>query len=178
MNSPTGIHGVLVLWVPCGTDPLAVQRAARAFARIELADHKLLMVLHEHQANPHVHLSVRAESRKGKQLNSRKAHLARWRETFAEQFSTAPALMAVMVNGHLVRRLAEFAWDGTNGLCRKTWRSHGLHPDSSAITRMCGSTQKPPVDRIGRKSQHGSGRPQIRPEGSDEDCSAHHEFRA
>jgi hypothetical protein len=43
------------------------------------------MVLHEHQANPHVHLSVRAESRTGKRLNPRKTDLHRWRETFAEK---------------------------------------------------------------------------------------------
>jgi hypothetical protein len=43
------------------------------------------MVLHDHQANPHVHLSVRAESRQGQRLNPRKADLQRWRETFAEK---------------------------------------------------------------------------------------------
>jgi hypothetical protein len=43
------------------------------------------MVLHDHQANPHVHLSVRAESRQGKRLNPRKADLQRWREVFAER---------------------------------------------------------------------------------------------
>jgi hypothetical protein len=43
------------------------------------------MVLHDHQANPHVHLSVRAESRHGTRLNPRKADLRRWRETFAEK---------------------------------------------------------------------------------------------
>jgi hypothetical protein len=43
------------------------------------------MVLHDHQANPHVHISVRAESRRGKRLNPRKADLQRWRETFAEK---------------------------------------------------------------------------------------------
>ncbi|HRD86172.1 MAG TPA: conjugal transfer protein TraS, partial [Rubrivivax sp.] len=42
-------------------------------------------VLHDHQANPHVHISVRAESRHGKRLNPRKADLHRWRETFAEK---------------------------------------------------------------------------------------------
>ncbi len=68
-----------------GTDPLAVQRAAREFALAELADHKYVMVLHDHQANPHVHISVRAESRRGKRLNPRKADLHRWRETFAEK---------------------------------------------------------------------------------------------
>ena len=43
------------------------------------------MVLHDHQANPHVHLSVRAESMLGKRLNPRKTDLQRWRETFAER---------------------------------------------------------------------------------------------
>ncbi len=75
----------IMLSMPRGTDPLTVQRAARAFARAELADHKYVMVLHDHQANPHVHLSVRAESRHGRRLNPRKADLARWRETFAEK---------------------------------------------------------------------------------------------
>jgi type IV secretory pathway VirD2 relaxase len=62
-----------------------VQHAAREFAKIELADHKYVMVLHDHQANPHVHISVRAESKHGKRLNPRKADLHRWRETFAEK---------------------------------------------------------------------------------------------
>jgi hypothetical protein len=44
-----------------------------------------VMVLHDHQANPHVHISVRAESKHGKRLNARKADLHRWRETFAEK---------------------------------------------------------------------------------------------
>jgi hypothetical protein len=68
-----------------GVDPLILQRAAREFAADELADHKYVMVLHDHQANPHVHVSVRAESKHGKRLNPRKADLHRWRETFAEK---------------------------------------------------------------------------------------------
>jgi hypothetical protein len=75
----------IMLSMPRGTDPLIVQRAAREFAEAELADHKYLMVLHDHQANPHVHLSVRAESKHGTRLNPRKADLQRWRETFAEK---------------------------------------------------------------------------------------------
>lgn len=75
----------IMLSMPRGTDPLIVQKAARAFAQTELADHKYVMVLHDHQANPHVHLSVRAESICGRRLNPRKADLHRWRETFAEQ---------------------------------------------------------------------------------------------
>ena len=75
----------IMLSMPRGIDPLTVQRAAREFARVELGDHKYVMVLHDHQANPHVHISVRAESRHGKRLNPRKTDLHRWRETFAEK---------------------------------------------------------------------------------------------
>src|SRR5450755_2602235 len=74
-----------MLSMPRGTDPMIVQRAAREFAKIEFADHRYVMVLHDHQANPHVHLSVKAESKHGQRLNPRKADLHRWRETFAER---------------------------------------------------------------------------------------------
>ena len=73
----------IMLSMPRGTDPSSVQWAAREFAKAELADHKYVMVLHDHQANPHVHISVRAESRLGRRLNPRKTDLHRWRETFA-----------------------------------------------------------------------------------------------
>jgi len=75
----------IMLSMPRGTDPLIVQRAAREFALAELADHKYVMVLHDHQANPHVHISVRAVSRLGRRLNPRKNDLHRWRETFASK---------------------------------------------------------------------------------------------
>jgi len=75
----------IMLSMPRGTDPLTVHRAAREFSQAELADHKYVMVLHDHQANPHAHISVRAESKHGKRLNPRKADLHRWRETFAEK---------------------------------------------------------------------------------------------
>lgn len=75
----------IILSMPRGTNPEGVLLAARAFAKAEFADHLYVMVLHDHQANPHVHLSVRAESRDGKRLNPRKADLHRWRETFAEK---------------------------------------------------------------------------------------------
>lgn len=75
----------LMLSMPRGTDAQIVLRAAREFAQIELKDHRYVMVLHEHQENPHVHLSVRAESMDGKRLNPRKIDLHRWRETFAER---------------------------------------------------------------------------------------------
>lgn len=75
----------IMLSMPAGTNAGLLQKAAREFAQAELAGHRYVMVLHEHQANPHVHLSVRAESASGKRLNPRKADLHRWRETFAEK---------------------------------------------------------------------------------------------
>ena len=75
----------IMLSMPRGTDPLTVQRAAREFARAELAEHTYAIVLHDRQANPPVHISVRAESRQGRRLNPCKADLHRWRETFAEK---------------------------------------------------------------------------------------------
>ncbi|HSI48137.1 MAG TPA: relaxase/mobilization nuclease domain-containing protein [Ideonella sp.] len=75
----------IMLSMPSGTDVRVLQQAAREFAKAELANHRYVMVLHTHQANPHMHISVRAEGRDGKRLNPRKEDLHRWRETFAEQ---------------------------------------------------------------------------------------------
>ncbi|MCX2863658.1 conjugal transfer protein TraS [Paucibacter sp. PLA-PC-4] len=74
----------LTLSMPRGTDPQLVLKAAREFGRIELKDHFYVMVLHEHQANPHVHLTVRAESKSGLRLHPGRTDIHRWRETFAQ----------------------------------------------------------------------------------------------
>ncbi len=52
----------LMLSMPRGTEAQFVLKAARDFAQAELRGHRYVMVLHQHQANPH-----------------------RWRETFAEK---------------------------------------------------------------------------------------------
>jgi Relaxase/Mobilisation nuclease domain len=75
----------IMLAMPAGTKPEIVRDAAREFAQAELANHRYVMVLHTHQANPHVHLAVRAEGRDGRRLNPRKQDLRRWREVFAEK---------------------------------------------------------------------------------------------
>ena len=75
----------IMLSMPYGTDPLTVLRAAREFAKDEFTGHRYVMVMHGHQANPHVHLSVKIESDEGKRLNPHKADLHRWREVFAER---------------------------------------------------------------------------------------------
>jgi hypothetical protein len=75
----------VMLSMPAGTNPEIVRNAAREFAKAELTNHRYVMVLHTHQANPHVHLAVRAEGRDGRRLNPRKQDLRRWREVFAEK---------------------------------------------------------------------------------------------
>ncbi len=75
----------IMLSMPSGTDARVVLQAVREFAKAELANHRFVMVLHTHQANPHVHLAVRAEGRDGRRLNPRKQDMRRWREVFAEK---------------------------------------------------------------------------------------------
>ncbi|MEO7864198.1 MAG: relaxase/mobilization nuclease domain-containing protein [Nitrospirales bacterium] len=82
----------LILSMPTLTDPLAVQRAAREFAKREFSDHQYAMVLHTFETDPdpnparhpHVHLTVKTAGLDGRRLNPRKPDLQRWREGFAE----------------------------------------------------------------------------------------------
>jgi len=102
----------IMLSMPNGTDAQIVRKAAREFAHMELSGHRYVMVLHQHQANPHVHLSVRAESTTGERLNPRKADLHRWRETFAEK------LRAWGVEAEATRRATRVA----NRTAEPLWR--------------------------------------------------------
>ncbi len=128
----------IMLSMPRGTDPLAVQRAARAFARAELADHKYVMILHDHQANPHVHLSVRAESRHGRRLNPRKADLARWRETFAEK------LRELGIDAEASRRSARGSTRESSALWRIKALLEGRLRDTRRLDGMGAAVPKAP----------------------------------
>jgi hypothetical protein len=75
----------IMLSMPARTNPEILLNAVREFAKDEFGNHRYVMVLHTHQANPHVHLAVRAEGRDGHRLNPRKQDLRRWREAFAER---------------------------------------------------------------------------------------------
>ena len=126
----------IMLSMPRGTDPLIVQRAAREFARAELAEHKYVMVLHDHQANPHVHISVRAVSRLGKRLNPRKNDLQRWRETFAEK------LRGYGVEAEATRQTTRGQHRQTDPLWRLKAQEEGrLRPAPS--TKLSGSRNHP-----------------------------------
>ncbi len=71
--------------MPAGTDSKKLLGAVQAVAERQFASHKYVMALHTHQANPHVHLLVRAESDIGVRLNPRKADLHEWRMEFAAE---------------------------------------------------------------------------------------------
>ena len=72
--------------MPAGTSPAKLLAASRNFAREEFAlKHRYLMVLHNHQQHPHVHLVVKAVGEDGGRLNIRKATLRGWRRDFAEK---------------------------------------------------------------------------------------------
>lgn len=84
----------IVLSMPEGTDPEAVQRAARAFAKEQFTHNQYLMALHTPEndppvnghkgtKNPHVHLTVKSLGLDLTRLNPRKDDLAEWREAFA-----------------------------------------------------------------------------------------------
>src|SRR6266404_1860736 len=75
-----------IMWsMPAGTDSKKLLGAVQALAARQFAGHKYVMALHTHQANPHVHLLVRAESDLGVRLNPRKADLHEWRMEFAAE---------------------------------------------------------------------------------------------
>jgi len=111
----------IMLSMPTGTDARVVQQAAREFAKAELANHRYVMVLHTHQANPHVHMSVRAEGRDGNRLNPRKEDLHRWRETFAEKLRDWGIE-------------AEASSQATRGVTRRSLRGWERQPDAAART--------------------------------------------
>jgi type IV secretory pathway VirD2 relaxase len=75
----------LVLSMPEGTEPEAVQAAARQFTRKTFGhNHEYVFALHTDERHPHCHVTVKCLGFDGKRLNPRKADLQAWREGFAE----------------------------------------------------------------------------------------------
>jgi hypothetical protein len=129
----------VMLSMPAGTPPEIVHRAAREFAQAELARHRYVMVLHTHQTNPHVHLSVRASGREGQRLNPRKADLHRWREAFAER-----------LRGWGIE--AEASSQATRGATRRSLRVWERQPGVAARTRPRGEHKTGATARATRGS--------------------------
>ncbi len=112
----------LVLSMPTGTDAHVVQQAAREFAKAELANHRYVMVLHTHQANPHVHISVRAEGRDGSgRLAPQPARLgAPARRRGANRQEAQRSQVGACVSSHALRCVAGLGRDhqGAGGIAR------------------------------------------------------------
>lgn len=123
----------IMLSMPTGTDARVVRQAAREFAKAELANHRYVMVLHTHQANPHVHISVRAEGRDGKRLNSRKEDLHRWRETFAEKLRDwgIEAEASSQATRGVTRRSLR-GWERQSGAAARIGKKRGEHKTGPA----------------------------------------------
>jgi type IV secretory pathway VirD2 relaxase len=76
----------MVLSMPESTDPEAVRKAVREFAKTTFGkNHEYVFVLHTDEPHPHCHVTVKLLGFNGKRLNPRKADLQQWREGFAEK---------------------------------------------------------------------------------------------
>ncbi|RLV60399.1 DNA relaxase [Parashewanella curva] len=74
----------IVLSMPDGTEPKAVKKAVREFAKKTFSDnHQYIMALHTDTDSPHVHLTVKNLGFDGKRLHVRKGLPQVWRERFA-----------------------------------------------------------------------------------------------
>lgn len=84
-NCGPSIAVSLVLSMPHGAPSLNVLTAASTFAEHTFrADRPYVLVLHEDQAHPHVHLTVHSLGRAAAKLDPDKAMFRLWRETFAD----------------------------------------------------------------------------------------------
>lgn len=126
----------LMLSMSPGTDAGAILWAAREFARVEFAQHKFAMVLHEPESDPrskyaHVHLIVRAQGWHGEHLRHGRADLARWRQEFADRLierGIAACATRRQTRGEL--QPPKTLWDHRGqGLARKAW---ALRPSAHA----------------------------------------------
>ena len=123
----------VVLSMAPGTDPDRVQDAARAWARANLGNHEWIMVRHDDQEHPHVHVTVRAVGRDGKRLAPGKEQLQAWREDFARE------LRARGVKAEATPRQAR-GHAGSGRLIRSTGCS-------SAVSNRASSRSRRPSDR-------------------------------
>ena len=114
--------------MPAGANPEIVRRAAREFGQAELANHRYVLVLHNHRAKAHVHLSVCAAGRDGRRLNACKEDLHRWREASAEWLTDRGIEVGA----------------ATPGVSRRTLRGWERQPGGSSRPRQVRRTQIEP----------------------------------
>lgn len=126
----------LAFGVSQDADPERLKAAVLAFACEEFAGHKWGWAMHTHQAQPHIHLIVKATARNGLRLDPRKADLHRWREAFAHELRSHGIVAdgsSRIVRGSL--RNSEPAW------VRRARAAGKLRTESPAIGRVTHSTK-------------------------------------
>jgi hypothetical protein len=129
-----------IMWsMPAGTEAELVLAAVQKVARESFADHRYVMALHSHQANPHVHLVVRAESDiSARRLNPRKADLHRWRTEFVEQ------LRELGIEAAATRQVVRGVERRDQPLWQQKARGEG---------RLQGDMARPPREAVARESR-------------------------
>lgn len=107
----------LIMSMPEGTDPEAVRRATRQFAKQTFGkNHEYVFALHTDTASPHTHITIKTLGFDGKRLNPRKDDLQRYRETFAD---------AMEEQGYMANATGR----NTRGVVRKPERQAIIHID-------------------------------------------------
>lgn len=117
-QAQTPISRAIVLSAPSGADAIAVDDAARAFAKERLAERfDYVFVLHTDTANPHAHLTARYLGSDGQRFSLKLADLEIWRETWAqvlrdqgiaaEATSRAARGLTRKPEGSVLRRIAD-----------------------------------------------------------------------
>lgn len=120
---PKLVHN-LIFSMPKGTPSDKLAAAVRTFAVNRFAlQHRYAMALHTHQANPHVHVVVKAVSEQGIQLNIRKATLRDWRQ----QFATCLRQQGIEANATERAVRAEKRTRKTDGIHRSEQRGDSTH---------------------------------------------------
>lgn len=83
-NSRDGVS--IVLSVPPGTEQAPAIKSAREFLAEEFGEnHNYVFVAHQDKEHFHIHAVVKMRGHNGKQLQTQKADLRRWRENFAKR---------------------------------------------------------------------------------------------
>ncbi|WP_107329152.1 relaxase/mobilization nuclease domain-containing protein [Metapseudomonas otitidis] len=114
----------LILSMPEGTDPEAVRKATRNFAKQVFAkNHEYVFALHTDTKSPHCHVTVKCLGHDGKRLNPRKADLQKWRERFAYYMEQQGVMASATPRA-------------TRGVTRKPARQALLHIDKREPSRV------------------------------------------
>ena len=107
----------LIMSMPEGTDPEAVRRATRQFAKQTFGkNNEYVFALHTDTASPHTHITVKTLGYDGKRLNPRKDDLQRYRESFAD---------AMEQQGYMANATGR----STRGVVKKAQRQAIIHID-------------------------------------------------